>query len=146
LNDYARQIENPIRAWLVKHDAQDRILYIVLTSGVPLIISGTVGPSGTTSSVDSELTLLYRRMTGALVPVNGPVENPYFAANADTAFVPFSHATFDIYLVTRLDGFAAQDATALVDRSLAAARDGSIVMVRRATLHPTTTDQWLDAT
>jgi uncharacterized protein (TIGR03790 family) len=145
-DDYASQIEAPIRAWLQTHDAQDRILYIVLTRGMPLVIMGTVGPSGTMSSVDSELTLLYRRMTGALVPVNGPVENPYFAASPDTAFVPFSHANFDIYLVTRLDGFTAQDATALVDRSLEASRNGSIVMVRRAPLHPTATDQWLDAT
>jgi uncharacterized protein (TIGR03790 family) len=145
-DDYASQIEAPIRAWLQKHDAEDRILYIVLTRGVPLAITGTVGPSGTMSSVDSELTLLYRRMTGATVSLAGPVENPYFAASADTAFVPFSHANFDIYLVTRLDGFTAQDATALVDRSLEASRDGSIVMVRRAALHPTATDQWLDTT
>jgi hypothetical protein len=38
---YARQIEGPIAAWLSRNFAQDRILYIVLTKGVPLRISGT---------------------------------------------------------------------------------------------------------
>src|SRR6516162_6890814 len=114
-DDYARQIEAPVRAWLQAHDAQHRILYIVLTKGVPLAISGTEGPTGTMSSVDSELTLLYRRMSGAPVSIDGSVENPYFAAAGAPQAPKFSHASFDIYLVTRLDGFTAQDAMALVD-------------------------------
>ena len=51
-------------AWLGRQGAQDRILYIVLTKGLPLRIDGTAGRQGTVSSVDSELTLLYRKMTG----------------------------------------------------------------------------------
>ena len=145
-DDYARQIEAPVRAWLQAHDAQDRILYIVLTKGVPLAISGTEGPTGTMSSVDSELTLLYRRMSGVPVSIDGSVENPYFAAAGATQAPTFSHASFDIYLVTRLDGFTAQDAMALVDRSIAASRDGSIVVSSRQTAQPSATDQWVDRT
>ena len=60
---YARQIEQPIWACIASLRAHDRILYIVLTKDVPIRISGTGGRSGTNASVDSELTLLYRRRT-----------------------------------------------------------------------------------
>src|SRR5437870_2367586 len=33
--DYERQIEVPIATWLTRNFAQDRILYIVLTKGIP---------------------------------------------------------------------------------------------------------------
>ncbi len=52
--------------------------------------------------------------------------NRYFNAT-----VPFSHARFGGYLVTRLDGYTEADAKALVDRSLAAERGpiaGSILL------------------
>ena len=62
---YERQIERPIAEWITSHAAQDRILYIVLIKGVPLRIAGTPGRQGTVASVDSELTLLYRRLVGA---------------------------------------------------------------------------------
>ena len=42
----------------------DRIFYIVLTKGIPLRISGSGGRAGTAASVDSELTLLYRKLVG----------------------------------------------------------------------------------
>jgi len=41
----------------------------MLTKDVPIRISGTSGRSGPNASVDSELTLLYRRRTGESVPV-----------------------------------------------------------------------------
>ncbi len=75
---YASQIESPISEWIRKNSAQDRILYIVLTKGIPLRIKGTSGRAGTTASVDSELSLLYRRLTGAQAPLSGPLANPYF--------------------------------------------------------------------
>ena len=61
-------IQAPIADWLTKNFAQDRILYIVLTKGVPLRVKGTTGRGGTIASVDSELALLYRRLTGAHRP------------------------------------------------------------------------------
>ena len=104
--EYEVKIQGPIATWLTRQGAQDRILYIVLTKGIPLRIAGTGGPKGTASSVDSELTLLYRRMTGKPVAPSGPVENPYYAGESTpAAAVPFSHKDHDIYLVTRLDAF-----------------------------------------
>jgi uncharacterized protein (TIGR03790 family) len=126
---FERTIQRPISEWLTRHAAQDRILYIVLTRGMPLRIRGTAGRQGTMASVDSELALLYRRMTGATVPVNGPVANPYFAGEGGTALArPFTRADHDIYLVTRLDGFSTDDALALVDRGAAPASGGVIVL------------------
>ena len=125
--DFELDIATPIVNWLSAHSAQDRILYIVLTRGVPLRVDGTAGRSGTSASVDSELTLLYRRMTGAFTPVNGPVPNPYFATKIDAA-KPFSHTDQDIYLVTRLDGFTVDDAMALIDRGMAPSRSGRILL------------------
>ena len=62
--DFDRQIHAPIAAWLMRNSAQDRILYIVVTKGIPIRITGTSGKDGNIASVDSELTLLYRRMVG----------------------------------------------------------------------------------
>jgi uncharacterized protein (TIGR03790 family) len=128
--EFDEQIQAPIARWLAAESAQDRILFIVLTKGVPLRLAGSKGRQGTAASVDSELSLLYRRLTGIPVPTAGPIPNPYFAGTADdlTAVKPFSRATQDIYLVTRLDGFTVADAQALVRRSLTAVKDGRIVL------------------
>lgn len=127
--DFDRQIQAPVAAWLAARSRQDRIHYIVLTRGIPLRIAGSTGRNGTVASVDSELTLLYRRMTGAAVPLAGPIENPYYAAHPDGGTPrPFNHAAYDIYLVTRLDGFTVADALGLIDRGAAPAADGQIVL------------------
>ncbi|HYT65238.1 MAG TPA: TIGR03790 family protein [Vicinamibacterales bacterium] len=129
---FVGSIEQPIASALSSGNLQDRILYIVLTKGIPLRIAGTPGRSGTGASVDSELTLLYRRMSGAAVPVDGPVPNPFYAGPDSAVHATFSHAAQDIYLVTRLDGFSVADATSLVDRSLAAKDSiGTIVLDQR---------------
>src|SRR5215471_21531292 len=103
--DYERQIEGPIATWLARNFTQDRILYIVLTKDIPLRVSGTAGQDGTVASVDSELTLLYRKMTGQAVPPAGRVNNPYFLGEGSTRTRPFTHQNYDIFLVTRLDGY-----------------------------------------
>ena len=38
---FDEQIEGPISVWLTRNNAQDRILYIVLTKGIPLRIRGS---------------------------------------------------------------------------------------------------------
>jgi uncharacterized protein (TIGR03790 family) len=130
--EFAATLEAPIVNALSKGSLEDRIFYIVLTKGVPLRIAGTPGRSGTTASVDSELTLLYRKMTGTFVPLDGPVANPYYGGGRPDVHPLFSHAAQDVYLVTRLDGFTVEDAMALVDRSLAAAAtSGAIVLDQR---------------
>ena len=142
--DYVTQIELPIWQCIAGPRAHDRILYIVLTKDVPIRISGTAGRSGTNASVDSELTLLYRRRTGQQAPVAGFVPNPYYAGNGPIANIkPFSHESQDIYLVTRLDGFTAQDAIALIDRATTPSRDGRFVLDERAALVDSGGDRWL---
>jgi uncharacterized protein (TIGR03790 family) len=127
--EFDRDIEAPIAKWLAEHSAHDRILYIVLTTGIPLRVAGTSGPEGTIASVDSELTLLYRRLTGKGASPNGPIPNPYYLGNASLETArPFSHATRDIYLVTRLDGFTVADALALIDRGVAPTTTGVILL------------------
>jgi uncharacterized protein (TIGR03790 family) len=141
---YAREIEQPIWKCIASLRAHDRILYIVLTKDVPIRISGTGGRSGTNSSVDSELTLLYRRRTGQPSPIAGFVPNPYFAGAAPIASIkPFTHESQDIYLVTRLDGYTVQDALGLIDRAATPARDGRFVLDERASLVDGGGDRWL---
>ena len=127
------QIAAPIASWLTRNAAQDRIHYLVLTQGMPLRIQGSTGREGTVSSVDSELALLYRRMTGEVVPTAGAVPNPYFLGDAAIAEArPFSHERVPIYLVTRLDAFSTADALVLIDRAASATTAGKFVLDQRA--------------
>ena len=144
--EYARTIEEPLAAAIRRAGLHDRLLYLVLTRGVPLRIAGTTGLKGTSASVDSELTLLYRRMTGQVVATGGHIENPYFLGPREIADARrFSHREHDIYLVTRLDGFTVEDALALVDRAAQPNGDGTIVLDQRAALSGTRTgDEWLE--
>jgi uncharacterized protein (TIGR03790 family) len=141
------QIQSPIAAWIRRNSAQDRILYIVLTKGVPLRIRGTSGRDGTQASVDSELTLLYRRLTGEEPPLVGSLANPYFLGDKPMAEAgPFSHKAFDIYLVTRLDGYTVDDVLKLIDRGAAPSRDGRILLDERAASDVGGGNTWLKAT
>ena len=141
---FGAQIQDPIALWLRQHAAQDRILYIVLTKGIPLRIRGTSGREGTGASVDSELTLLYRRLTGADAPLAGRLANPYFLGAAAIAqAVAFNHQAFDLYLVTRLDGYTVEDVTGLIDRGAAPVAEGRILLDQAATLKDPGGDAWL---
>ena len=144
-DEFARTIETPLIAWFGRQAAHDRISCIVLTKGVPLRIAGSAGRNGTKASVDSELALLYRRMTGKPTPPQGFVANPYFAGDQPvTAWRPFSHEAVDIFLVTRLDGYSADDAIALIDRAQAPAASGRVVLDMKAGIDDTG-NQWLQA-
>ena len=141
--EYEVKIQGPIATWLTRQGAQDRILYIVLTKGVPLRVAGTGGRTGTVSSVDSELTLLYRRLSGQSVGPNGSIKNPYYLGEAPVAEAHrFSHASHDIYLVTRLDGFTVEDVKALIDRGMAPSTTGRVLLDQRAGLDQVPND-WL---
>lgn len=113
---YQQAIERPVMVWLRTHDALDRTHIIVLGPGLPLRIAGTPGRNGTAGSVDSELAVLYRRLTGASVAAGGFVENPYFSPVPLVTPRPFDRAKYDVYLVTRLDGRTETDALALIAR------------------------------
>ena len=141
---FATTIQQPILAALIRGNLQDRILYIVLTTDVPLRIIGTGGQDGTVASVDSELTLLYRRMTGRNVPTRGRVDNPYFLGSKPASEArPFSHREHDIYLVSRIDAFTVEEAKALVDRAGRTAREGQIVLDQRDALVNRLGEDWL---
>jgi uncharacterized protein (TIGR03790 family) len=140
------EIERPIGEWISRHDLQDRILYIVLTKGIPLRIAGTRGIDGTTSSVDSELTLLYRKLLGISVPPGGRVENPYFLGDEPVARASrFSHRQHDIYLVTRLDGYSLSDVLQLIDRAAAPSQAGRILLDQKNVATSRSMDTWLEA-
>jgi len=142
--DYERAIEQPIGQQLLERNLEDRILFIVLTKGVPLRIAGTGGRDGTIASVDSELALLYRRLLGETLPIVGRVPNPFYLGNGDVATAPrFTRAAFDVYLVTRLDGFSVEDIRALIDRGSAPSASGQIVLDQRALAGDLGGDQWL---
>src|SRR5687768_10054168 len=114
---FAQTSEGPIAAAIGRGQLQDRILYIVLTKGVPLRINGTIGQMATTASVDSELALLYRQMTGVITNPAGSTINPYFLGERDLSEArPFTHRDFDVFLVSRLDAYTVEDALALIDR------------------------------
>ena len=145
LAPFLSTIHGPIAAALTRQKIQDRILYIVLTKGVPLRINGTGGVSGTVASVDSELTLLYRRMAGQQVPTAGRVTNPYFLGPKEVREAGrFTHREQDIYLVSRLDAFTVEEALALVDKAKSAGSDGKFVLDERAALVNRTGEDWLE--
>jgi uncharacterized protein (TIGR03790 family) len=140
------QIQTPIATWLLQHAAQDRILYIVLTKGIPLRIKGTPGRDGTVASVDSELTLLYGRLVGRNPTVAGMLANPYFLGSAPVSQArTFSHEMSDLYLVTRLDGYTVEDVIGLVDRGAAPAGEGRILLDQKVVFDDPGGNEWLEA-
>jgi uncharacterized protein (TIGR03790 family) len=141
---YMTTIEGPIASTIRRAGLQDRLLYLVLTKGVPLHIAGTAGLEGTLSSVDSELTLLYRRMTGQVVSPAGKVDNPYFLGDREIATaLPFSHRAHDIYLVTRIDAFTADQAISLIDKAQKPGTEGRIVLDQGDTDATRRNNQWI---
>ena len=142
---YQSTIEGPIAIALERERLQDRILYIVLTKGIPLRINGTGGVNGTVASVDSELTLLYSRMTGLQVPTAGRVNNSYFLGAKEVSDAArFTHRGQLIYLVSRLDAFTVAEALGLVDKAKSAGSDGTFVLDQRAALVNRTGEDWLE--
>jgi uncharacterized protein (TIGR03790 family) len=141
---YLATIQQPIAAALTKANLQDRIHYIVLTKGVPLRVAGTLGQEGTIASVDSELTLLYRRLAGDNVQMRGRIDNPYFLGARPIAEAKaFTRRDYDIYLVSRLDAFTVDEARALIDRAGRAGRDGRVVLDQRDALVNRLGEDWL---
>jgi uncharacterized protein (TIGR03790 family) len=143
-SDYETLIESPIAKWLEKYALQDQILFIVLTKGVPLRILGTEGLNGTIASVDSELTVLYRKMLGLRPNVLGQLPNPYYLDQRETATAkPFTRTDSDIYLVTRLDGYTVEDVVKLIDRAQSPTSEGRVVLDMKATVTDAGGDRWL---
>lgn len=126
---FDNNIQRPLMDCLRNGGLQDRVLYLVLTKGVPLVIDGQGGQNGDQASVDSELTLLYQDLITRQHPLRGKVQNPYAVKNSRTSpMVRFSHREFPMYLVTRLDGYDAAEVKALIDRGLRAKPEGRFLL------------------
>ncbi len=123
-NVYEPGIEKPVADCLKKNGLQEKVLYIVLTLGVPLKIDGTNGVTGTRASVDSELATLYAKLHGATVEREGRARNPFFG-NRDA---PFRHPAFPLYMVTRLAAYDVGEVKAMIDRAQAARNRGVFVL------------------
>ena len=122
---YQQQIEKPIASCLERGGLQEKILYIVLTLGVPLKVTGGGRGLGVEhASVDSELALLYGKLHGAKIDRAGALTNPFFARREE----PFRHPRFPIYLVARLAAYDVVEVKAMIDRSLAAHNRGKFVI------------------
>jgi uncharacterized protein (TIGR03790 family) len=138
---YDEEIETPVGKFLKSHNLVEKVLFIVTTSGVPLIVAGTgEQTASTTASVDSELTELYKHLHGVKTLLPGSVPNPLFRQR-DT---PFRHPQIPIYLVTRLAAYDMSDMKGLVDRALMARNTGKFVIDTRAD-EATPGNQWLRA-
>lgn len=144
---YEHSIERPISENLTRNAAQDRVHYIVLTKGIPLRVRGSEGLDGSVASVDSELTLLYRKLLGIPIPPAGKVPNPYYLGDKPPSEAQrFEHRTHDVYLITRLDGFSVDDVIKLIDRGAAPQHDGAFVLDQRDVLVGNRIgDNWLNA-
>ena len=143
--EYLQSIEEPISAWIRRHNLHDQVLFIVLTKGIPIRVTGTGGMQGTGASVDSELTLLYRKLVGIDVGATGRLDNPYFLGDRPPSEARrFTRTSSDLYLVTRLDGFTADDALGLVERGTKAAAQGQIVLDQRGAPGDRGGERWLD--
>ena len=143
---FVNAIQQPLAFALTRGNLMDRVLYLVLTKGVPLRIAGTSGQDGTVASVDSELTLLYRLIVGEQPLSRGRLDNPYFlGTRAIGEARPFTHRAHDIFLVSRLDGYTVEDATALIDRALAPVTEGRIVLDQARGPSNRLGDDWMAA-
>jgi uncharacterized protein (TIGR03790 family) len=131
LADYTAKIEGPVGRYLKRHK---EINFLVLTKGVPIRIDGgntgskDFGSTGNLHpSVDSYLAAIdYPRIPGAIrISITGSGATGYGWLNRYwNATVPFTHAAFGGYLVTRLDGYTEADAEALVTGAITAEKEG----------------------
>ena len=127
---YESQIETPVSKYLANHSG---INFIVLTKGIPIRIdnapTGSESQNATTQdyqpALDSYLSALgYSTANGdVMASITGSGAkgagwiNKYYNAT-----VPFTHAKFGGYLVTRLDAYTTANAEQLVDWAIRASQ------------------------
>ena len=133
LADYNREIAQPVGKYLAQHK---EINFIVLTKGVPIRVRGAdtgsrdenlPASAPLNASVDSYLAAMdyptqnVGGKAAVKISIHGSGASGFGWLNRYwKADVPFSHAKFGGYLVTRLDGYTEADSEALVDRAIAA--------------------------
>lgn len=117
--NYLSMIDTPLHAYLASHPGID---FIVTTKGIPLRLNGAQPQNSL--SLDSYIASFgYDTISGA-VRIILNIYNSYTGMAWANRFwnskVPFSHAAFGGYLVTRLDGYTQAEAIGLTTRSMAA--------------------------
>lgn len=113
---YKASIEKPVRAAI--KGLRRQIDFIVLTKGVPIrVTEGGYSVDALLAAMDHPAPKIADLSDDNI----HRARNPYFGKNE-----PFSSKKFGIFLVTRLDGFTADDANALVDRALSANRESGL--------------------
>lgn len=108
-------LRGQIETHLINNALVSKINYIVTTKGVPLRVNrgNTFSTSSPSSSVESELSLILTTNSNK-IGQNGFFLSPYFLSNQN-----FSKVSFDMYLVTRLDGYTFANIKNLIDRASA---------------------------
>jgi uncharacterized protein (TIGR03790 family) len=117
---YREAVEKPLREYLAN---DSKIDFIVLTKGIPLRLSNApVGFAPGRPSLDSCIAALdYFDRTDRIrtVIVENDLKGTAYMNRYWNSTERFSHVKHGGYLVTRLDGYTAASAMALVDSSLA---------------------------
>src|SRR3989344_329240 len=107
-------LRSQLESHIINNNLQDKINYIVTTKGVPLKINrgdGCFSTSSSCASVDSELMLILGAYS-VYIGQAGRITSPYYYWSTS-----FSHTTYGIYLVTRLDGYNFEQIRAMIDKS-----------------------------
>lgn len=116
---FQESIEKPLKAFLAKNPQID---FIVLTKGVPIRLSGApFGLNNERPSLDSAIACFgyEKRKDVSQIIINEPnFKGKCWANKFWNAKERFSHAKFGGYLVTRLDGYSAEEAMALTSYAL----------------------------
>lgn len=109
------QLRAQVENHLINTNSVNSINYLVTTKGIPLkIISPTPNNNSlipTGASVDSELCLILGNYSNH-IGQSGSFLNPFFNNTSN-----FSRDSVEVYLVTRLDGYTAEDVFNLIDNS-----------------------------
>lgn len=107
------EILKQVKHQLLAHSNLSEQNYIVTTKGVPLKVNDYCGKTiQNCKSVDEELTTILSNKNAIVEARRGAIMNPYY--NIDSKF---SRSEFDIFLVTRLDGYNVDQVKNLIDRS-----------------------------
>lgn len=122
--DFQTAIEKPLATYLKAHPKID---FIVLTKGIPIRLTGApIGLNNNQPSLDSTIACMgyeeRKDATRMVINDSGFTGKAWINRFWDSQ-ERFSHAKFGGYLVTRLDGYTPEEATALVTFSLQAEKN-----------------------
>ncbi len=108
-----QSLRGQIESYLQANNLVNTINYLVTTKGVPLKVNrgDTFSLNSPSSSVESELMLILSS-NAHLIGGSGRPYSSYYARTAQ-----FTRAAYNMYLVTRLDGYSTQEVLDLIDRS-----------------------------